>query len=289
MKLVYLVICSFILHVHAFAWNAPSISSPSNGADVWVGTTLNWNAVSNSQNYQIQVDTSLQFNSPLFFTATNNYINSSSGNSDTEIAPPDLLFGTTYYWRVRAYITGDTSAWTSSTFITRDYVNITSPAEGTIGWTGLTLNWSPHTGVDFYDVRVDTSLQFNSGALRTITKSYINSTEGNSDTEWFIDNLYFGKTYYWSVRARNSADSTAWSDSRTFSTRDFVNSTSPAEGSSVWTGFTLNWAPHTGVDFYDVRVDTSLQFNSPALRTKTNSYINSTEGNSDTEWFIDNL
>lgn len=289
MKQGFLFLVLFFLNSHAFAWNAPSISSPSANADVWVGVALNWNAVSNSQKYEVQLDTTPGFNSSVLLSATNTYINSSSSNSDTQASFSGIYFGTTYYWRVRAYITGDTSAWTNSSFNTRDYVNVSSPSDGTSSWTGLTLNWAPHSGVSFYDVQVDTSINFNSPAFRTVTNSYINSTDGNNDTQWFINNLFFGETYYWRVRARNSVDSSAWSSPLSFLTRDYVNSSGPADASSVWTGLTLNWAPHTGVSFYDVQVDTSTNFNSPAFRTVTNSYINSTDGNNDTQWFIDDL
>ena len=122
------------------AWNTPSISSPSINAEVWVGVRLNWNSVVGSQRYEVQVDTSLLFNSPLLYSATNTYINSSSGNADTQVDPPSLRFGTLYYWRVKAYIAGDTSAWNNSSLITRDFVNISSPSDGAEVWTGFTLN-----------------------------------------------------------------------------------------------------------------------------------------------------
>lgn len=285
---IFILILLFIT-ANAKAWNAPGISSPSADADTWVGTTLNWNAVNGSQAYQLQVDTSITFNSPLVFSITKNYINSSSSNSDTQEIPPNLRFGQRYYWRVRAWIPGDTSAWTQSTFITRDYVTLSSPASGADIWTGGTFNWSPHAGVLFYDVQADTSSTFNSPVMVATTTNYINSTDGNSDTQWQFSNLFFGKTYYWRVRARNAVDTSRWDEVRTVNTRDFVNLSSPASGSDTWTGVTLNWAPHNGVLFYDAQADTSASFNSPALRSTTNNYINSTDGNSDTQWALENL
>lgn len=289
MKLLFHLIILIFSCFKLNAWNAPSISSPSNNAEVWVGVRLNWNSVVGSQRYEVQVDTSLQFNSPLLYSATNTYINSSSGNVDTQVDPPSLRFGTQYYWRVRAYVPGDTSSWNNSTFITRDFVNISSPSDGAEVWTGFTLNWDAHDGVNFYDVRVDTSLNFNTDALRTVSNTYINTSDGNNDTQWFINNLYFGSVYYWQIRARNSADSSEWTSPRTFQTRDFVTIASPSNEADVWTGLTLNWNAHDGVSFYDVRVDTSLNFNTDALRTVSNTYINTSDGNNDTQWFIDNL
>ncbi|MEX1190050.1 MAG: fibronectin type III domain-containing protein [Bacteroidia bacterium] len=238
--------------------------------------------------YDLEVDTSNAFNSPALISITNNYINSTDGNSDTQSFLSDLYFGKTYHWRVRARNSVDTSNWSSVwTFTTRNYVTQSSP-NNTDTWTGITINWLPHTGVDFYDMQADTSAAFNSPALRSITNSYINSTDGNSDTQSFLSDLYFGKTYHWRVRARNNVDTSSWSSIWTFTTRDFVTQSSP-NNTSTWTGITINWLPHTGVDFYDMQADTSAAFNSPALRSITNSYINSTDGNSDTQSFLSDL
>ena len=232
----FLVSVFSLFSTFLFAWNAPSISSPAAGSDNWVGVTLNWNSVTGSQFYQVQIDTTPQFNSSLFYSATKAYINSVSSNSDTQENPPALRFGQNYYWRVRAYISGDTSSWTTSTFVTRDYVNQSTPASGSDVWAGLTLNWAPHTGVQFYQVQADTSASFNSPALRVQTNTYINSTDGNGDTQFFISDIYFGTEYKWRVRAINAFDTTAWSPVWTFVTRNYVNQSTPASGSDVWAG-----------------------------------------------------
>ena len=278
-----------LLSINLWAWNNPTISTPTSGSSTWTGVTLDWNAVSSSQYYQLQVDTSALFNSPVFYSVSKSYINSSSANTDTEHYLENLLFGKTYYWRVRAFVTNDTSAWTASSFVTRDYVTQASPTDGSTAWTGLTLDWYAHTGVDYYDLVADTSANFNSPALKSVTNAYTNSNSSNTDTETYLENLYFGKTYYWKVRARNSVDTTAWSSVWTFVTRDYVTQASPTDGSTSWTGLTLDWYAHTGVDYYDVVADTSANFNSPALKSVTNVYSNSNSSNSDTETYLENL
>ena len=90
-------------------------------------------------------------------------------------------------------------------------MNLYSPSSGTTQWAGVTLDWYPHTGVDFYDMEVDSSASFNSSAKKSYAKAYINSSDGNSDTYQFIDDLFFGKKYYWRVRVRNAVDTSAWS------------------------------------------------------------------------------
>ncbi len=280
------VISILLIHTSAlYAWNIPSIASPADGADTWSGVTLNWNAVANSQQYEWQADTSADFNSPAFQGGTKNYINTSGNNSDTEHFLTNTYFGATYYWRVRAYIAGDTSDWNLRTIIIRNYVNLTSPANGADVWSGVTLDWGVHTGIAQYHWQADTSADFNSPALQFGTNNYINSTDGNSDTRHFLVNTYFGKTYYWRVRVTNAVDTSAWSEVRTVNIRNYVTMSTPANGAvnrSV-AGITLNWVPHNGVSHYQMQLDSTGLFNGPYLQNHNKAFINSTNGNSDTQ------
>jgi hypothetical protein len=166
--------------IQSFAWTTPVMVSPASGSSVWAGLTVDWNAVSGSLAYQLQVDTTSAFNSPVRLNVNKAYINSNSGNSDTEQFLDNLYFGKKYYWRVRAYVTGDTSAWSATwNFTTRDYVTLSSPASGSSGWAGVTFDWLPHAGVDYYDFEADTTSAFNSPAKKIATNTYINSTDGN--------------------------------------------------------------------------------------------------------------
>jgi hypothetical protein len=282
------LICSSALSLHA--WNTPTVNSPANNSNGWVGQTFDWSAVASSAGYQIEIDTVNTFSSPVRQRVTNAYINSSSSNTDTDESFGNLYFGKNYYWRVRAYITNDTSAWSATwLFQTRNYVTMTSPATASSQWSGLTLDWATHVGVSFYDMQCDTTPLFNSGALRTSTDAYINSSSSNTDTDEYLTGLYFGKTYYWRVRARNAVSTSAWSTPWTFVTRDYVTMTSPATASSQWTGLTLDWATHVGVSFYDMQCDTTPLFNSGALRTSTDAYINSSSSNTDTDEYLSGL
>ena len=272
------------------AWPTPAYTSPADGADVWVGVTFDWAAVTNSQFYQMQADTTPTFDSGALRSVTHAYINSSSGNSDTRANFNDLFFGRTYHWRVRAWVTGDTSDWSvPRTVNTRDFVPPTSPANGADTWTGVTLDWGVHVGVSFYDLQLDTTSGFDSPVLFEVSNAYINNTDGNADTRHFATNLYFGRQYFWRVRARNPVDSCSWSEARSINTRDFVPLTSPADGAETWTGVTLDWGVHVGVAFYDMQLDTTPGFDSPVLFEVSNAYINSTDGNADTRHFATNL
>ena len=201
-----------------------------------------------------------------------------------------MFFGETYYWRVRAINAVDTTEWSVvRSFDVRDYVNLSSPADNSLQWAGLNLNWDSHSGVDFYEVQVDTVLTFNSSAFQTQLETYLNSSNSNTDTQHYIDDLFFGETYYWRVRAINAVDTTEWSVVRSFDVRDYVNLSSPADNSLQWAGLNLNWDSHSGVDFYEVQVDTVLTFNSSAFQTQLETYLNSSNSNTDTQHFIDDL
>lgn len=285
MKNIIIVLLLLLTACTGWAWNTPGISSPSNGSSTWTSVTLNWNAVSGSQRYQCQIDTSLDFNSPVLRSVTNTYINTSSNNNDTRYDVSNLIFGQTYYWRVRAWIPGDTSAWSTVRSIeTRDFVSPTGPSNGSTTWNEVRLNWAPHNGVARYEWQADTSVAFNSPVLVGGQKNYINSTDGNNDTQHNLTGMLFGTQYYWRVRAINNfPDTSEWSSVNSFTTRDFVTLTSPSDGSSTWTGVRLNWEPHDGVAKYEWQADTSASFSSPVLLGGEKNYINSTDGNNDTQ------
>ena len=266
------------------------LNSPATNTLGFAGQTFNWDSHWGVDFYDLELDTTQTFNSPALITHTDSYINSSNNNNDTQEFIDDMFFGTTYYWRVRARNAVDTSGWsTVRIYLTRDDVALNTPANNTLGFTGNTFNWDSHWGVDFYDLQLDTTQSFNSPALVGHTDSYINSSNNNNDTQEFIDDLFFGTRYYWRVRARNAVDTTAWSTVRIYDTRDDVALNTPANNSLGFTGNTFNWDSHWGVDFYDLQLDTSQSFNSPVLVSHTDSYINSSNNNNDTQEFIDDL
>ena len=76
----------------------------------------------------------------LLLSVTQAYISSSNGNSDTRHELNDLRFGTPTAG-VRAYVNGDTSARSTPwTFTTRDFVNLTTPSDGSSTWTAC-MDW----------------------------------------------------------------------------------------------------------------------------------------------------
>jgi hypothetical protein len=286
-KLLF-ALCILCFRYSTFAWNTPSHSSPTNGSNSKAGVTIDWNAVSGSQAYQYQYDTVPGFNSPILGQGTKSYINSSSGNSDTQQSLSDLYYGKTYYWRVRAYVSGDTSAWSTAwTFNTPVYgPSHFSPSNGAINVkAGATLDWDSHYYVLGYDWQLDTVPTFNSSVLRQGSTNYVNTSNGNSDTQVTLGGFYYGKTHYWRVRSRNTVDTSQWTIAWNFTVvQTGPVHYSPSNGAvNVKAGATLDWDSHYYVLGYDWQLDTVSSFNSPALRTGSTSYVNTSNGNSDTQ------
>lgn len=77
------------------------------------------------------------------------------------------------------------------------------------------------TGNSFYDIQVDTTTEFNSIYKREIigTTDHISTPQGPF-VEDTLDNLYFGKTYYWRSRSRDASTTSEWSTPKSFTTID---------------------------------------------------------------------
>ncbi|SFB96098.1 hypothetical protein SAMN05421780_102107, partial [Flexibacter flexilis DSM 6793] len=272
------------------ATTTPTLVSPSNNTTQWAGLTLDWNAVSSVHGYQVQWDTLPDFSSAVQRKVTKLYINTSSSNTDTEQLLTNLYFGKIYYWRVRAYVTADTSAWSQMRlFSTRNYVTTTSPASNTTQYSAVYLDWDAHHYVSAYDWELDTLPNFSSNAKRQGSTNYVGTSSTNTDTQVWTNNLFFGKTYYWRVRARNTVDTTAWVETRFFKVTNALNLTSPSNGTTQYSGLYLDWYSSYYVTAYQWQLDTSASFNSPLLRTGENLYTNTFSDNPDTYTLQKNL
>lgn len=287
MRILTLIFILFI-QVSVFAWEPPVLSSPNDEAFTEAGVTLDWNSVVGSDGYIIQVDTSQNFDSPVLFEKEEPYINSSNYNDDTREFVDGLFFGQEYHWRVRAFSGGDSSVWVSRTFNTYELLSFTSPSNGTVVETGVTLDWAAFTGVDFYDFQIDTTPDFNSSVLIEGSNAYLSSVDYNADTRTFVDDLFFGHQYYWRIRARTAMDTSEW-NSNSFTTKEQIELFSPINGALTEAAVTLDWDAHTGIDFYQYQLDTSALFNSSVLIEGENEYISSINYNNDTKAYISNL
>lgn len=200
----------------------PTLKAPENNAVNQVpNVTISWNAIAGSLGlqYQVQVDTTLNFNSALKVDTTLLLL--------TGYTNHELLFGQQYYWRVRAIDQGQTSVWSEIwNFQVFNSVTLGKPANNSKGKApNVYLNWKATvpgstsvviSGVTNYNYQMDVTTDFNSPQLwqgsvvapvnpKTTDTIYVRTSQ-----------LYFGVKYYWRVRAYHHLDSSAWCDPYNF-------------------------------------------------------------------------
>ncbi|MGM0624431.1 MAG: T9SS type A sorting domain-containing protein, partial [Bacteroidota bacterium] len=201
-----------------------------------------------------EIDTVPDFSSPVL-------VSGSSGTSLSQATVSDLYFGTTYYWRARAYNAVDTSAWSNVTnFTTASALSNHSPANGAMNVSvNPTIDWTYLSGLDGYICQVDTSAAFNSGHFQELT-----SSSGSSQTD--VSGLLYGTTYHWRVAAYHAQDTSEWTDVWEFTTdyqlTDAPVLVSPADGSTdiPFDLVMAEWAAVAGAESYQYQYSTDETF-----------------------------
>ncbi|MCQ2280484.1 MAG: T9SS type A sorting domain-containing protein, partial [Bacteroidales bacterium] len=187
-----------------------TLSSPSSGIMLSsLSTSLQWNSISGSTRYIYQYDVSPTFNTThLISNTTSSYYTSISG----------LNYNTTYYWRVCAYNSVDTSDWSLVRTFRTGTLNMTatptlvSPADGSmaIPADGQTFTWDAYPNAQSYEIEYSTYNDFSDNVgFQTVTAT---------NTQLF--GLDAHTTYYWRVRAANGVDFSPWSNAWSFTTEN---------------------------------------------------------------------
>ncbi|MCQ2284641.1 MAG: T9SS type A sorting domain-containing protein, partial [Bacteroidales bacterium] len=267
--------------------NSPSNDTSSTGS-WYTRQVFQWRNSQGSSSYILQLDTTPDFNSSVLrsFTKTNSH-------TDTYVSyvVNDMRYGTTYYWRVCAINTVDTSGWSDTwQFHTTDRVILNSPSNDTSStgswYTRQVFQWRNSQGSSSYILQLDTTPDFNSPILRSFTST---NSQSNTDTyfSYIVNDMRYGTTYYWRVCSINAVDTSGWSDTWQFHTTDHVVLRSPANtsiGMSV-SSTQLSWYNSTGSTSYLVQWDTSSTFSSSLL----DSYTMTASGTSFADYFYKNI
>jgi len=199
----------FIPEPYSFGKTTPTNSATHQSANL----TLNWNSSQFAEKYEYCIDTT---NDNTCGTWLNN-------GTSTSASLSNLAAETTYYWQVRAvnpvgttYANGSETAFFSfkignepATF------SKVSPANGTNVNQLLypTLSWDSSTGADKYEYCIDTTND-------NTCSSWVYT---GTNTSVILNSLTASTTYYWQVRAVNSAGEVyadnSVSDFRSFTTQ----------------------------------------------------------------------
>jgi hypothetical protein len=241
---------------------APTLDTPASGTvDVEQPVALNWDDIGGTSYYQVQVDTTDDFASPLVIDR-HRTVSSDSVS--------DLVGSTRYYWRVRAASSCATSAWSSTYNFTTAICNVpdaavlVAPADGDSNQTQpLTLNWSDAAGALTYRVQIDNNSDFSGTVFdNKVTLSTMSVT-----------GLTVGTKFYWRVRAHNGCGWADWSDTSWFKTCYVVEVPTllyPANAdSNVAQPITARWDSLTAATKYWVQVDDDSSFGSPVYNDST--------------------
>jgi hypothetical protein len=219
------------------------------------GFTANWNSVSAASGYRLDVSTSSTFNSYV-----SGYQNFNVANA-TSRSVTGLNSSTTYYYRIRAYISGgpsDNSNTISVTTLPNAPSTPTANAATSITNTSFTANWSTTSGATTYRVDVSTSSQFSS-----YVTGYQDLNVGNVTSRSVIG-LVASTTHYYRVRATNAGGTSANSNTITVTTLPNAPSTPTANAATNVTSssFRANWNSVSGAAGYRLDVSTSSTFSS---------------------------
>ena len=150
---------------------APTLNAPDDlETEQMPDVVLDWNAVTGGTleiTYEVQIATNSEFTDAVTFPRTD----------VTAQAMSYLLFGGTYYWRVRAYDEDIASDWSDAwSFTVLWTVTMDKPNDGDEEYVNPEITWDEVTGISGYQMQVDTVYAWNfepSGVTSSINGSYI--------------------------------------------------------------------------------------------------------------------
>ncbi len=169
----------------------------------------------------------------------------------------NLLFGKTFYYRIRAIHSQDTSQWSVvKSMTTYSKPELDEPSNNaTEQPLYQTFSWQEFSGVIKYTIETSETEDFG------VALTYF--SDSNSIN---IDNFGFNKTYYWRVNAIHAEDVSDWSDVFTLTTTNTVVLTSPENGAeNVNKSPRFDWEAIAGAGEYQIMVAQDESFTDPKV------------------------
>jgi hypothetical protein len=208
-----------------------------------------WNASDSAVSYHIQVSPDSTFGGVEF--------DQSVAVPETATIAPGLLFSN-YFWRVRAYLAADTTAWSALAKFRIDTIPpeppvLVSPVNGvTLTDSIIHFHWNPSVGGTRYRILVTTD---------SLGLAYADSVTVDT-TGYRITNHLPDSLYYWKVKAVDSAGN--WSDyseQRRFKASIIPRLISPPHNATIGSHtLGLNWHAVYGTVKYRVQASIDSTF-----------------------------
>lgn len=220
----------------------PILITPINDAFLpSLTVNFSWSNVSNTTWYVIEISTD-NFNTLI----DNRNIHNTTSYTYT------LPSNNVYYWRVKAGDYWNSTDWSQVGRFSAGGLftpTLISPVQLHTTTNGnVTFSWNSVISATEYQIQIgDASFNF-------LKHDYTSTTTSTSYT--FVE----GGTYYWRVRAKNSAFNGAWSAMRsiTIQARSAPTPISPEDNATVQNPFvTLTWQPVAGVTQYQLQISSS--------------------------------
>ena len=236
----------------AFAMASPDIFAPelvsplSNATAVNPEVVLDWTTVVGQTGlyYVVHLSTDSAFTNPVELTTELSRYNAS-----------DLLFGTVYFWKVKAVDPSGSSDWTEArkfTIVTRPILR--RPNNNATVDCNVVLQWDAMSGIANFQYQFDTIETFDSPELRVYTAA------GNL-AQAPAARLLFGEIYHLRIRAIHAADTSDWSDVKTVNIINEFPLKKPNNGTTgVDVLAELEWTEIKGVDKYSIFISTEPGF-----------------------------
>lgn len=240
------------------------------------GSTISfeWESLSLADDYRFELSTESDFSSLVLDSAT----------TATTLDLSDLDDDTQYWWRVRASNESGNGPFSDTAMFTilkrlPGKVILDSPGDGAAGLPPtVDLNWNSDDLADDYQVQVGESNSFSDPVVdATLT--------GTART---IQNLDFGRSYHWRVRARNETGSGEWSEVYSFEIADFTLAlVSPEDEATLENPSPeLQWHSVQHATDYEMQLATDSDFNNRVAESTQPDTTFATENlDNNTEFF----
>lgn len=251
------------------------------GEGISIRPIFQWKAVSGVDRYELLVSANDSFANPVIKRDGVNALPVEVWQSDI-----GLGYGTRYFWKVRAISSGNASAWSDiSAFVTTGppvppvlVIELEYPAAGAAGVSlRPVFQWNPVAGAEKYELLVSASYAFTDTVITKTENSVLSQNVWRSDIGLAADT-----TYYWKVRAINSANMSVWSKISAFTTVQTPPQTetklalevplssvvlgSPLSGDGrTGTKPVFTWKAAAGAEKYELLVSPDMAFARPLI------------------------